>query len=343
MSTQPPVTPVTPETAVVPAQAAPPVPAPRQRTEVAAFDPNDPISLYMNTAIYDQLQRVAAMMATSTFVPEHLRAGALDKAGKAKDMKTATGDCFLVAAQAFRWGMDPFSVAQHTFAHKGKLGYEGKLIAAVVNTHPRMHDALDYRYSGSGDQREVTVFARRKGDAEPKTISGKVKDWATDNAKWREMPDQMLAYRGSREWARRWLPEAVLGVKGEEDSSEVDVVDITPAPAALPEPERPRGLADVTAKLKADAPAAERLTATETVEQQKREASEIEQATKAKDEKPAGRQPGEDDAPAPCVHKPLWRLAKSADPKKKLMCPDCPAELSPMEILAYADDAKGGK
>ena len=92
-----------------------------------------------------QLQRVAKLMSSASLAPAHLR-------GEGK-----LGDCFLVAAQAFRWRMDPFSVAQHTYVLSGKLGYEGKLIAAIVNASGKLQGSLDYRYSGSGDQRSVTV------------------------------------------------------------------------------------------------------------------------------------------------------------------------------------------
>lgn len=239
-----------------------PVPATRPRTEIAAFDPNNPIALYMNTGIFDQLQRVATMMATSTFVPDHFRAGVVDKkTQQPKDLKTATGDCFLVAAQSFRWGMDPFAVAQDTFVISGKLGYGGKVIGAVVNTHPRVEKELDYSYSGDGDNRKIVAVATLRGVG-PRTVEGTVKQWKTDNPKWRDQPDQQLAYRANREWARRWLPEAILGVTAEEDAP--TVIDVTPVAATVevaPPAPAPQGLSGVTEKLKAkqsadkDAPA----------------------------------------------------------------------------------------
>lgn len=180
--------------------------AKRPTTTVEHFNPDDPVSLYMQTSVFEQLQRVAKLMSNSALVPAHLRGD--DK----------TPDCFLVAAQAFRWRMDPFAVAQHTYVLSGKLGYEGKLIAAVINASPRLDQRLNYEYSGSGTARRVVVSGRLKGEKTVRTVDGSIAQWATDrNPKWKDLPDQMLAYRGAREWARRHMPEAVLGVFAEEE------------------------------------------------------------------------------------------------------------------------------
>lgn len=175
-------------------------------TTIDQFNPDDPVSLYMQPSVFGQLQRVAKLMSHSDLVPPHLRG----------DDRTA--DCFLVVAQAFRWRMDPFAVAQHTYVLNGKLGYEGKLVAAVINASPRLKSKLNYEYTGSGPDRQVRVYATLSGEDKPREVSGTVKQWATDrNPKWKDLPDQMLSYRGAREWARRHMPEAVLGVFAEEE------------------------------------------------------------------------------------------------------------------------------
>lgn len=191
----------------------------KPRTEVASFDPSNPIAVWMNTGLFEQMQRVSTMLSKSELVPKHLQ-------GK-------PADCFLVVAQAFRWGFDPFAVAQSTFVTSGKLGYEGKLIAAVINTSGKLRGNLAFSYTGSGQDRRVTVSGTFKGESEARVVEGSVKEWATQNQKWKEITDQMLAYRGAREWARRHMPEAVLGVQAEE---EVESVDVTPVQAEAPRP-----------------------------------------------------------------------------------------------------------
>ncbi len=189
------------------------------------FNPNDPASLYMRESVFAQLQRVAKLMASSSLVPVHLQG----------DDKVA--DCFLVAAQALRWKLDPFGVAQSCYVLNGKLGYEGKLIAAVVNSRLLQGGgtSLNYEYSGSGLNREVRVFAKLKGEDKPREVCGTVEKWKTDrNPKWKDLPDQMLSYRGAREWARRHMPEAVLGVFSVD---EIEEIAYTKAPVEIITPE----------------------------------------------------------------------------------------------------------
>lgn len=192
-----------------------------------SVDFNDPVAVYLDSDIFGQLQRVAKLMSSASLAPAHLR-------GDGK-----LGDCFLVAAQAFRWRMDPFAVAQHTYVLSGKLGYEGKLIAAIVNASGKLTGSLDYRYSGAGDQRSVTVSGKLVGDAEPREVIGTVAGWKTGNEQWKKNTDQMLAYRGAREWARRYMPEAILGIHADDDlagsaPTSVTMRDITPPPASSP-------------------------------------------------------------------------------------------------------------
>lgn len=192
-----------------------------------SVDFNDPVAVYLDSDIFGQLQRVAKLMSSASLAPAHLR-------GEGK-----LGDCFLVAAQAFRWRMDPFAVAQHTYVLSGKLGYEGKLIAAIVNASGKLAGSLDYRYSGAGDQRSVTVSGKLVGDAEPREVVGTVASWKTGNEQWKKNTDQMLAYRGAREWARRYMPEAILGIHADDElasnaPTNVTMRDITPPPASSP-------------------------------------------------------------------------------------------------------------
>ena len=192
-----------------------------------AVDFSDPVAVYLDSDIFGQLQRVAKLMSSASLAPAHLR-------GEGK-----LGDCFLVAAQAFRWRMDPFAVAQHTYVLSGKLGYEGKLIAAVVNASGKLQGSLDYQYSGAGDQRQVTVLGKLIGDVAPRAVVGTVGGWKTSNEQWKKNTDQMLAYRGAREWARRYMPEAILGIHADDDlagnaPTSVTMRDITPPPASSP-------------------------------------------------------------------------------------------------------------
>jgi hypothetical protein len=216
---EPPTTTTTTTLDIVPAKR------PRELTPYTYSADDSPAALYMTTGAFEQLQRLASLMASSRVIPEHFQGN--------------VADCFLVAAQAIRWDMDPFAVAQNTFVVRGKLGYEGKLIAAMINTRPQMDGRLEYTYSGSGNQRTITVSGKLRGNPKVREVEGSFQSWHTKGKDgnvsdaWARDPDQMLAYRGARQWARRWMPEVILGVLSVDEVKD-EVVDIEATPDVVP-------------------------------------------------------------------------------------------------------------
>ena len=172
----------------------------------AAASQGQRMNALVPTSITDAL-RLADIMAQASLIPDHLR--------------NKPGDCLLIVMQAQRWGMDAVSVAQCTSVVRGKLCYEGKLVAAALYAMGAIEGRLSYEYSGNGDDRKVVVTGRARGAAKPEAVDGTVKAWATNNDAWKRSPDDMLAYRGTRQWARRHAPEALLGVYTPDELEEV--------------------------------------------------------------------------------------------------------------------------
>lgn len=141
---------------------------------------------------------LADVMAKASLIPDHLR--------------NKPGDCLLIVMQAQRWGMDAASVAQSTSVVHGKLCYEGKLVAAAMYAMGAIEGRLKYEFSGSGEGRAVKVTGRPRGAGVDQMVEGTVANWKTGNEQWKKQPDDMLVYRGTRQWARRYAPEALLGV-----------------------------------------------------------------------------------------------------------------------------------
>lgn len=164
---------------------------------------------------FEQAMTLATIMSQGKLVPAHLQG--------------SPSDCLMVIEQAKRWEMSPFAVAQCTSVIKGKLMYEGKLVAAVVNSRGDLDQKLDYVYSGAGDNRTVEVAARIRGEKDARKISVTFKDARTDNQMWKSQPDQQLMYHGARVWARRHMPELMLGVYVPEEMPAETMRDITPA------------------------------------------------------------------------------------------------------------------
>lgn len=151
---------------------------------------------------------LAKMMSGSKLVPAPLQ--------------NAPADCLLVIEQALRWGMSPFAAAQSVSVISGKLMFEGKLVAAVVNANGNLEDRLAYEYEGEGDMRKITVSARIKGEKEFRHVAVVLKDAKTNNKVWSTQPDQQLMYHGARVWARRHMPELMLGVYSPEEFEAVE-------------------------------------------------------------------------------------------------------------------------
>jgi hypothetical protein len=186
----------------------------------------DPVPL-LDTGSFEHLQRIASAMARSSLIPDCLRMTKvvdeegypIKENGKAVvellPYESILANCFLVVEQAVRWGASPFAVAQCVSVVRGKLCYEGKLVAAIVEA--KLGVRLTYTYDGkSGDQRGIIVAGQVPGETTVRTVSGTVGSWKTTGkmSPWQnaENHERMLAYRGAREWARRHAPGIMLGV-----------------------------------------------------------------------------------------------------------------------------------
>lgn len=154
-------------------------------------------------ANFSEAMRLAEMMSQGGLVPKHLQG--------------SPADCLMVIEQAVRWNTSPFAVAQSTSVIGGKLMFEGKLVAAVVNASGLLVGRLRHDFSGEGDNRRVIVSGTIAGEEEPRTVEVTLREAKTTNGMWTRQPDQQLVYTGSRVWARRHTPEVMLGIYSPEE------------------------------------------------------------------------------------------------------------------------------
>jgi hypothetical protein len=146
----------------------------------------------------------ADRMAGSRFVPPHLR-------GKPED-------CFAVAMQAFRWQMDPFSVASKSYFVNDRMAYEAQLINSVVYAHAPLVGRLDIKWEGAWPARICIVTGMIIGDKNPKVRRVDARTITTRNSPlWKSDPDQQLAYFSTRAWARLFTPDVLMGVYAPEE------------------------------------------------------------------------------------------------------------------------------
>lgn len=205
--------------------------AARQPTHVAVGNPLVPRGMQESMQLADMMARC------KVGIPEHLR--------------NSPGDCLMVIEVATRWNMSPFAVAQCTNKVKDKLGYEGKIIHAAIESSGVIDGYVDYQFSGDGESRSIRVIATRRGETEPRDVVVHLRDARTNNEWWKKTPDQMLVYHGARVWARRWTPGVILGVYAPDEfdaaqrepayagttiEAQPESVELHAAPAEKPKP-----------------------------------------------------------------------------------------------------------
>lgn len=212
---------------------------------------NGPLAYLMDTARFEHLQRISRIMGAAAFLPQHL---------KGKTPEETAANCFRVVNQALRWNMDPFAVCDETYCVSGKLGYQGKLVAAVINSRAGLAAPLGVIYSdgkaqdlaavvyGSVVKIPTEAFDLLKDYAETESsdtlidlakvgvlvIRLTIKQAATQNKLWTTDPQQKLYYSAVVKWARRHRPEIMLGVLTDDDIEKIKE-DISPPEQSKPQ------------------------------------------------------------------------------------------------------------
>jgi hypothetical protein len=190
----------------------------QQRREVTQVI--DAVPMF-DTARFEHMQRVASIMARSSMIPKTL---CMVKEGNNDVMlpfENILSNCFLVVNQATRWGMDPFAVISCCSVVHGRLAYEGKLVAAVLEA--KLGVSLIYEWDNNTGDAFGIVVTGTLPDGRVESVDGTVGQWKTtgSGSPWVKQPKLQLAYRGAREWARLYAPGVMLGVYGEEELADL--------------------------------------------------------------------------------------------------------------------------
>lgn len=165
--------------------------------------------------------KLASVLAKSSLVPQQYQ-------GK-------TEDCALAIDMAERMGVSPLMVMQSLYVVKGKPSWSGQACMSFIKA--KYGDAQPV-YTGQRGTDTRGCFVRViKPDGE--VIEGtevtigmaKAEGWM-NNSKWKNMPEQMLAYRAASFFAKVYCPEILMGV-----SVEGEVEDVQPSqPQKAPDP-----------------------------------------------------------------------------------------------------------
>ena len=101
-------------------------------------------------SIYDR----AKELARGAYLPLHLQ-GKVTKGGTVSEFfkpEQIVANCVQIVAISDRWEMNPFAVAGESYSVHGRLGFQGKLIAAVINAHCGLSSGLEVIHAGGEEQ-----------------------------------------------------------------------------------------------------------------------------------------------------------------------------------------------
>ena len=177
-----------------------------------------------DTPVFDACYKIAEVLAQSSMIPESLKVAK----GVALPIEQVAANCMLIVEQAHRWGMSPFACISCASVVHGKLQWEGKLVAAVLEA--KLGLRLNYDYSGEGEERKVVVSGIFGDESEARKVDGSVEAWKTTGkgSPWSPANyDRQLAYRGAREWARRHAPASILGVVTNDEQLQTGAKNVT--------------------------------------------------------------------------------------------------------------------
>lgn len=191
--------------------------SPSVQTMPAAAHDNGHLAHFLDPVRYRHLQMVAKDFAASEIVPKRYQ-------GK-------PCDCLIALELAARLGMHPLMVMQNVYTVHGTPGMQGQFVIALLNSSGVFAAPLEWEYDGDGDSRSCTCRATRKKDGKPVELKmsiaiARAEGWYGQNPKWKNIPDQMLAYRSASWLARLHFPEVLMGLQTVEEIA--DVIDITP-------------------------------------------------------------------------------------------------------------------
>lgn len=186
-----------------------------QPQEMDVYKPSQVLSPERIAFLWDLTLRIAR----SSMVPLSLRTS---DGRAALPQEQIDANVFFVVEISDRWGISPFALLPCAAVVHGKLGFEGKVIDAVLEGVYGIK--LEYDWSGEGEDMKIVVSGSdRRGVVKP--IDGTVKDWKTtgNGSPWKPSTyRKMLAYRGAREWARLHKSVAILGILSIDEIEAID-------------------------------------------------------------------------------------------------------------------------
>jgi hypothetical protein len=126
-------------------------------------------------------------------------------------------------------GMELFSFMEKTYPIGNKLGFEGKILIAKINTSGVIKGRLKFVFSGDPLKNETraiicSAILKDTGEtvsAECSWVLANINEW-TKNPKWNTLTDQMLVYRSAKFLSDRYFPELTMGMNTNDELEDAE-------------------------------------------------------------------------------------------------------------------------
>ena len=187
-----------------------------EQTEIAQVEQKHEVSanVFANAESFKDIFNIGKMFASSTLVPV---------AYQNKPM-----DCTIAVDMANRMGVSPMMVMQNLYVVKGKPSWSGQACMSMINASPKFKNAKPVYFGEKGtDSRgcRIEAIETETGNliqgTEVTIKMAKEEGWLS-NTKWKNMPEQMLAYRAAAFFARIYIPNALMGVVVEGEVEDIE-------------------------------------------------------------------------------------------------------------------------
>lgn len=218
----------------------------QQSKELTVSSPTNqgPLSVFTDKGAFENAQRMAQALASSSVVPETYRGN--------------VANTLVALEMANRMGVSPLMVMQNLDIIQGQPSFNAKFSIALINGCGQF-SRLRYEWEDRGEKEvEFTYWTGQKPNRQKQTGKMKVKDlacrayakdletgevlygpwisiemaikegWYTkSDSKWPTMPENMLAYRAGKFFGNLYAPEPTMGMPTTEELH--DIADERPA------------------------------------------------------------------------------------------------------------------
>lgn len=191
-----------------------------------------PGSIYFSAEAFDNAQRIAKSLASSSLVPQQFQG------------QQGYANCLVALEIAGRMNLSVLQVMQNIYIVHGRPEWKSSFVIALINGCGRF-ERLQFDSTGKGDDLACKCHAKEistGADLEGPTVTmamAKAEGWATKAAnKWRTMPELMIKYRAATFWGRLYIPDLLVGISySQEEVMDIEPITVEDAPITEPAPE----------------------------------------------------------------------------------------------------------